>query len=107
MSVITAVKLDDFIPACKPTREPNGGHSCFGPGVAHADLVHARNTGPNERGHFDLERVRNAKTGSSIGGFFDGVNDWLKGVAVNSRSPGTDVIDIDVPINVEDTGPFC
>src|SRR5262249_44539001 len=81
VTMVAAVKLDDFVPFGKAAGHANGGHCGLGSRIAHTNLLHARHPGADQLRHFDFERVWDSKTRAVFGGFLDRLDDFWRRVA--------------------------
>src|SRR5262249_46164274 len=75
VSMITAVKLDDFIAFGESASQPNSRHGCLGTRVAHPDLLNRRHKRANQTGYRDFERVWDTEAGAVFGCSLDCTHD--------------------------------
>src|ERR1051325_4079665 len=102
MTVVTTLELDDLLPLREAARQADGRHRRFGAGVAHPDLLDTGNGLANEPGHRHFQRVRNAEAGPVLGGLLHRLNNPRMRVTQDGRSPGANVIDPFVSIDIPD-----
>lgn len=100
MPVIATIKFDDFIALGKTACETNGGHRCFGSGVAHPDFLYAWHQGANQFGDRNLERIRDAEAGAVLGGGLYGFDYFGMRMAEDGWTPRAYIIDVFVAIDI-------
>ena len=107
VAVIAAVELDDLVALRESAREPDGAHARFRAGIRHANFFNAGNQFANQLRHFHFKRIWDAEARSAFGGGFDCRNNFRMRVAENRRTPGADVINQFISVNVPDARTFC
>src|SRR5690606_38147950 len=93
MSVVTARKFDDLVPARKPPGQPYGTHTGLGAAVHKTDLVHMGHHGDRQSGQFGLDLGGHPKGGSPSGLFHQGIDYSSIGMAEDQASPTGDTSD--------------
>ncbi len=104
MSVVAAVELDDLVAAGEAAGQPDGRHRRLRAGVAHAHLFHAGDCVHHQVGHLHFVGIRYAEARPVVGGVFHRLDDARRGVAMDRRTPGADVIDVFIAVDVADLG---
>ena len=102
MTVISAVELDDEIPAGGGARNAKGAHRGFRPAVDEPDPLDRRHPHPDELRQPHLARARDAKRASRLGGAVDRLDDAAIGVAEQQRTERADVVDVSPPRLIPD-----
>src|SRR5690606_23742817 len=98
MSVVTARKFDDLVPARKPPGQPYGTHTGLGAAVHKTDLVHMGHHGDRQSGQFGLDFGGHPKGGSLSGLFHQGIDYRSMGMAQDQGPPRGDIIDEPVAV---------
>ena len=106
VAVVAALEFDDFISACKSAGDAQGAHGSFRAGIDHAQLFDRRIDGFDETGDFRFKQGRRAVTRAAGSRFLQGLDDAGMGVAGDHWSPGTDVIDIGIAVDIGDGRAF-
>src|SRR5262245_5794821 len=104
MAMVTAVELDDLIAPRESAGQADGAHAGFRAGIANPDLLNARYQPGDPFGHRHLGRIGNAKAGPAVCRILDRPNDSRMGVAENGWTPGPDVINQFIAIDVPHVG---
>ena len=102
VAVVAALELDDLVAPDESTRETQTGHGGFGPAVDHAHFLDGGNPTADQLRHFHFERIRDTEADSARGRGANGIDDHVGRVPENGRTPGADVIDVFVAIDVPD-----
>ena len=107
VAVIAAFEFDDEVAAGEAARHPDGRHGGFGAGVHQAHHFDRRHGAANGLRQFDFPLGGSAETGSDGERAFDGRENRGVAMAEQQRTPGADVIDVLVAIDVEDVRPLA
>ena len=100
--VVAARELHDLRPLRERSREPQRTHRRLGAGVDEADQLDARHRLLDEPRQLDLERARRAVARALADGLLERRNDARMGVAEDERAPREDVVDVPVPVDVDE-----
>ena len=107
MTVVSPDELDHFVPAGECAGEAQCAHHRLGPRVDEADHLHAGHEAADQARELQLERARSAEARSSRGGSGQRRQDARVRVPEHQRPPRQDVVDVAVPVDVEQPGPFA
>jgi len=102
VAVVAALELEDEIAAAHAACETHGAHHRLRPRGDEPDHLDARDQADDPLGELDLERGRHAERRSSDSGLGGRADDLLARVAEEERAPGLHVVDVLVPIGVDD-----
>lgn len=101
MAVVASLKLDNLLATGVRTHNSQDGQARLGTGVAKSDHFHGRNSFDDHLGQSVLQLARRAEGGT----FFELLDqrrvDLVVGVTANGRTPGADVVDVLVSIDIE------
>ena len=106
MTVITAIKLDDFLPAGVAPGKPDSAHCCFRTGINHADHLNGGHHFYNNVCHLHLKLCRRSITGAQFHSFLKGVDYFRVSMAQYHGSPRTDIVNIFIAIHIPDDTPI-
>ena len=106
VSMVAAFKFQDLITAGIASRCTKCAHRRFSAGVHHTEFFDGRIDFVNQLGDFCLHRCRRTVRGASLSCFLNGSNDSWMCVSEDHRSPGADVIDIGISIDICDMRTF-
>ena len=102
MAVVAADEFDDLFSAREAAGGADGAHRRFRTGIDHAQFFDGRVDLANEFGQIGLDEGRCAVARAPFGGFLEGFDDAGMGVADDHGTPGSDVVDILVAVDVGD-----
>ena len=103
--VIVARELDDHFAAGESAGESDGAHRRLGAGIDQPHVLDRRDGRDDQFGQFAFGLGRGAEACAAGDRRFEGRDDGRMGVAENHRSPGADVVDVAVAIDIEQIGP--
>src|SRR2546428_4958798 len=104
MPVIPAGELDELAPSGNGPREPDGGHGGFGSRIDKAEHLDRWHPVGNDRRQSHLAFGRSAECPASLELGADRLDDGRRAVTQDQRSPGTDEIEVPVPVDIPDPG---
>ena len=99
--VVVSCELDNHIPAGVPAGQADGAHRRLGTGADQAHLFDRRYGLDNQLGQFVFRLGRRAEAGRPFQRFADGIQHCRVLVTQDHGPPGTDVVDVPVPVHVE------
>ncbi len=102
VAVIAAFELDGKVAARESARHAQRAHGGFGPGIDQAHHLDGRHALVNQLGQLHLALGGRAEAGSDRENLAQRVHDRRKAVAQDQRSPGQDVVDVLVAVDVVD-----
>ena len=100
VSMVVAGELDDHFATGEAASQADGAHGGFGTRVDQADFLDRRNGLDDQFGQLVFGLGRRSKAGTPGEGGFEGFDHLGMAVSENHRSPGTDVVDVPVAVNV-------
>ena len=100
VAVVTPVELDDDIPRREASRKSNRRHRRFGSRVDQPNLVDSRHGIDDLLGHFRFALRGRAKAKGLCGLLRYGAYHGFEAVALDHRSPGRDVVDVSVAVDI-------
>ena len=104
VSVVAALKFNDFVASGCPAGEPNCTHSRLGARACHSHLLERWHQRAKTFGEFDLDFCGATKAESVLSCFNHGCPDSGVVVAHDHGSPGQDVVDVAFLVYVIDVG---
>ena len=99
--MIIAGELNNHIAAGEPASQPDRAHCGFCAGIHEPHFLDARHGRHNQFGHLVLAGRGGAKAECSIDGGVDSSDNLRMLVPQDHRPPGPDIIDVAVPIDIE------
>ena len=107
MPVIAALELERQVAAGESAGDAKSAHRRLGAGIHQANQFHARLGSADKLGELDFAFRRRSETGADLEYSLQRVDHRLRAMAEKQRSPGTDVVDIAVPIDVDQPRSFA
>src|SRR5258708_884187 len=107
MPVVAAFELYGQLSAGKPARQANRAHASFGSGIDQTHHFYRRNGVDDQFGKLHFAAGGCAEAGSELENSGDAFHDRLGTMPREQRTPGTDVVDVFVSIDVEYVGAFA
>ena len=102
MAVVAADELDDLRPLRERARDANRAHRRLRPRAHEADELEARHRVPDETRELELERARRAEARPLAQRLFERGDDSRMRVAEDERPPRQDVVDVAIPVDVDE-----
>ena len=102
VAVIAAFELDGEIAAGEAARQAQRAHGRFGAGVHQPHHFHRGHGLRDQLGQFDFALGGRAEAGAGFEHLAQRVDHRRRAMAQQQRSPGADVIDVRVAVDVED-----
>ncbi len=102
VTVVAAGELDDLRALGERTREPERAHRRLGAGVDEAHELEARHRFANQARELELERARRAVARAAANRLLERGDDAGMRVTEDERPPGEDVVDVAVPVDVDE-----
>lgn len=106
MPMIATRELDDPIATSKAASDSDGAHRRLGPGTDQSHALHARESTEDQLGDPRLIFGGRAVGGPPVRCLHDRIDDLLMSMAQDHRSPGTDVIDKAIPVQIVKISPM-
>ena len=91
----------------KAAGQANRAHRGFGAGIHQPHFLDRRNRLDDQLGQFAFGFGRSAKTGAARGGFLHRRDHLRMRVPQDHRSPGADVVDVAIAVDVVQIGAFA
>ena len=104
MSMVAAVYFDNLGSTGESAGQAQRAHGCLGPGRDAADPLERWDCLAQKLGKAHLALGRRPKSGSTVSCLEDRGEHLGMRMAQDERSPGTDVVDVEVAIDVPDVG---
>ena len=104
MSVITAFKLDDFVPAGCTSRESYRAHSGLGTRARHSDLLETGYQAAKPFCQLDLDFGRAAKAEAVLRSLYHRVTYFWVVVPHDHGAPRQHIVDVFIAVRVKDIG---
>src|SRR5437660_4687936 len=104
--MVAAIELDNLVAFGESASQTNGGHRRFRARIAHANFLDAWHERTDQFRHGDFEWVGYSETGAVLRCVLDCLDDFRMRMAQYRRSPGADVVNIIIAINVPDVCAF-
>ena len=107
MAVIAAFELNRQIAAGETASDSKRAHRRFCPGIDETNQFHAWHRLPDQFGEDNFAFRRSPKTRADFKHFPQRVDDGLWAMAEQQWSPGADVVDVGVAVDVDQPGTFA
>ena len=107
MAVVTAFEFDGQVPAGEAARDAQGTHRGFGSRVDQTHHFNGWETLGDQLGQLYLASGGSTEAGADFQDLSQRVDQKLRPVAQDQRSPGADVIDVLVVVDVVEPGAFA
>ena len=104
MAVVAALKLDDLVSAGVRAHDAEHGEARLGTGVAEADHLDGGDAVDHHLAEDVLELAGSAEGGALVDLRLERGVDLVVGVAADGGTPGADVVDVLVAVDVEAVG---
>ena len=105
MAVVAALELDDLVATREATCKTDGTHRRLRPRVHHAHtLYRGEELRANKLCHLDLAGITSPVARTLLQLTADSLLDGRVSVSEEQRSPGADVVDVFIAIDVKDVG---
>ena len=105
MAVVAALELDDLVATREATCQTDGTHRRLRPRVHHAHTLYRREElRTNKLCHLDLAGITSPVARPLLQLTADSLLDGRVSVSEEQRSPGADVVDVFIAIDVKDVG---
>jgi hypothetical protein len=104
MPVIAALELEGQVSTGEAAGDAKGAHGRLGTGVHQTNQFHARLGQANQLGQLDFAFGRRSEAGANLEDGLQSFDNFFRTVPQKQRTPGTDVVDVAVSIDVDEPG---
>ena len=107
MAVVAAFEFDDLLAPGGTACEADRAHACFGARTHQTHHVDAGNQRDDGFGEFDFALCGRAKRETVKHRFLHRLHHGRVAMPQDHRAPGSDVVDVALPVGVPEIGAFC